>query len=247
MGRFFWQQTSILSSARFLFFAVVIAYFIPARGQVQQDLPTVDFVLGRVWANMEMAPFRLEGIIRTPSARHPVTLITGPRDMVYLMGGAEWDVRVQFSSDTARVFLRRNEKSEWKELAREAWDNSLLSSDITPRDLALDFLTWPDVRIIRLGNAKTLPAFIMEANSPDKKSLIRRVRYWISRDHFVVVQAEAYNENGHIVKRFDVNGVQRFGDFWTIKELRVATMIPGRNISSSRTFIEIARGIPIVD
>jgi len=60
------------------------------------------------------------------------------------------------------------------------------------------------------------------------------------------VQAEAYNAQGDVIRRFDVNGVQRFGDFWTIKELRIAEMIPKRNISRSRTFIEINGGRPIV-
>lgn len=246
MQKCFWGR---LRNFCVLFFLAsgVLGSALVSRGAASPELPSVDFIMGRVWANMEMAPFRLEGIIRTPTAKHPITLLTGQREMTYLMGGAEPDVRVQFSSDGARVQSRADEKSPWREMPRSVWDRPLLASDITPRDLALDFLAWPGARVIGRGNAKTLPAFILEADSPEKDSTIRSVRYWISTEHFVLVQAEAYDANGRVVKRFDVNGVQRFGEFWTIKELRVANMVPGRNISRSRTFIEIARGTPMLD
>lgn len=211
-----------------------------------EQLPSVNFILGRVITNLDMAPFRLEGIIRTQNKRHPLVLQTGPRQMTYLLGAGEPDLRVEFSRSRTRVLSRPNASSPWRELPQPLWDRPILGSDITPRDLALDFLSWPKVRVVGRGNAKTLPAYVLEAVSPQRNSPVSRVRFWISTEHFVLVQAEAYDTEGRVVKRFDVNGVQRFGDFWTVKELRVASMIPGRNLSRSRTFIEISRGAPML-
>jgi hypothetical protein len=229
---------------RFFFSAFAVVSLLTARAQEQTD---VNFILGRVWANMEMQPFELEGVIRHGSALHPIKLKTGPREMVYMLGGKQADIRVVFGSDKSQVFTRKCEGCKWTELPTSSWDSRVLGTDVTYRDLALDFLTWPEVKLLGRGNAKTLSAFILEAANPaGKNSNISRVRFWISSEHFVLVQAEAYNTQGDVVRRFDVNGVQRFGDFWTIKELRIAEMIPKRNLSRSRTFIEINSGMPIV-
>ena len=230
-----------------VFFLLVMSVFSAAISVKAQSLPSVDFILGKVWANMEMQPFELDGVIRHANMLHPLKLKTGSREMIYLFGREEPQVKVSFFSDAPEIYTRKDDEAKWTRLPVVAWDRPILGSDITYRDLALDFLTWPEVRLVGRANAKTLPAFVLETVNPaGSDSPISKVRYWVSSEHFVLVQAEAYNSHGEVIRRFDVNGVQRFGDFWTIKELRIAEMIPKRNISRSRTFIEINSGKPIV-
>ncbi len=53
---------------------------------------------------------------------------------------------------------------------------------------------------------------------------------------------DGYNANNQVVKRVEVNGVQKIGKAYVLKEMLVSTLLPGRDISSSRTWVKISGG-----
>ncbi len=214
---------------------------------VAQEVFDAESILLNLRNNLSMQLFELEGVIRHKKNFYPLTLKTGPNQMEYHFSGHEPKVRIIFTTPFSQVWIRSEREDQWKMLPEEGWDYRVLGTDVTYRDLALDFLNWRPVYLLGKGSAKTLPAYVLEAwNSSARPSGIEKVKFWVSCEHFVLVQAEAYNSDGEVVRRLDVNGVQRIGDFWTIKEMCIAEMIPKRNLSRSRTFIEINSGKQIL-
>lgn len=59
-----------------------------------------------------------------------------------------------------------------------------------------------------------------------------------------MLRVDAFNSQGQVIKRVEINGVMKVGDVYTIKEMMISDMIPGRDLSQSRTYIEIRDAKP---
>jgi hypothetical protein len=207
----------------------------------QGKVPSIEFVQARVWNNMKLQDFKLEGIIRTPKTIYPITLRTKGHELVYEFQDRPLQLRVVISPDASTVEKRSDSKSAWKPVTGKEKTQTILDSDITYEDLCLDFIRWEKVRPLGTDSIKTLPAWAFEA-TPNGESRYAKARYWISSEYYAFLRVDAYNAKNQVVKRVEVNGVQQIGKAYVIKEMQVSTLIPGRDISDSRTYIEIRTG-----
>lgn len=231
---------------RWGFFACLLVLLIStARAEPDPKgvIPPLEFVQSRLWNNMRLQDFKLEGVIRTPKKTYPITLRTRDREMIYEFKDRPLQLRVIISPVLSSIERRSNASDDWKEITGTERTKPILDTDITYEDLCLDFIRWDNVHPIGTDSIKTLSAWAFEAR-PDGISLYDKVRYWISSDFFAFLRVDAYNKQGQVIKRVEVNGVQQIGQAYVIKEMQISTLIPGRELSSSRTYVEIHEGKP---
>jgi hypothetical protein len=212
-----------------------------AAPSLDQPMPSQDFIMGRVWRNLELQDFTLSGILRTGSRQHALRLVTGGRSMNYIFPDDALDIKVRFLPDETEVLVKEGDKPERRWGAND-WQRTILETDITYEEVALRFLYWPEIRVAGVDSIKTLKAYAFDTEPGTVASQFARVRFWISAEHFALLRADAYDAGGQVVKRLEVNGVLQIGDAWVLKELQVATLIPGRDISRTRTYIDIRDG-----
>lgn len=124
-----------------------------------------------------------------------------------------------------RYFLSNNPKQLGKPLLPQEVMSPFAGSDFWPADLGLEFFYWPHQKIlsnIRIKMRKGVACRVLESRrQPASDFGYSRVLSWISREHFGLVYAEAYDSNGKRVKTFEVSGVQKIDGQWKVSELRI--------------------------
>jgi len=205
----------------------------------QESLPSLEFVMARVWKNFSMSNATMQGVLRTPSKTYPIEMQTKDREILLLVPEANLSVEIIFSSSNTSIKKGDGKGKNLKVVSPKDQKQSILDTDISFEDLALSFLNWPDIREIGTDNVKTLPAYVYEVDAPAGQSGYEKVRFWISSQYFALIKVDAMDKNGLLIKRVEVNGVQKVGNAWVIKEMQVSAFSPGRSSSKSKTYLEI--------
>jgi hypothetical protein len=208
-------------------------------------VPPIEFVQARVWQNMNLAHYVLEGVIRTEKNIHPIIMRTQGREMIYEFQDAPLQIRVMIGSETSIIETRASATEAWQPVPVEKKGKTILDTDICYEDLGLEFMRWPNVKPLGTDSIKTLPAWAFEA-VPTSGSHYAKAQYWISSEYAAFLRVDAFNANNEVIKRVEINGVQKIGAAYVLKEMQISNMIPGRELSKSRTYIEIRKGTPVM-
>jgi hypothetical protein len=231
-----WQVGSAAGLALWLG-CMSVAHAHDPKGKV----PPVEMMQARLWQNMQLQDFTLQGIIRSGKKVYPIILRTRDRVMVYEFKEEPLQLRVTLSAEQTVVEKRANSRAAWQVVSGSDRKQKILGSDITYEDLSLDFFRWDQVQPLGTDSIKTLAAWLFEAKPPGASNY-SKVRYWISSEYWAFLRVDAYNAKDQVIKRLEVNGVTEIGDAVVLKEMQISTMIPGRDISESRTYIEVQDG-----
>jgi hypothetical protein len=110
-------------------------------------------------------------------------------------------------------------------------------SDFWLADLGLDYLHWPEHRIVeelRIKMRKGRPCQVLESLNPSPGAGgYTRVRSWVDRETGRPIIAEAYGPGGELMKEFEVGGVTKVDGVWQLKNLEM------RDVArDSRTLLE---------
>lgn len=125
--------------------------------------------------------------------------------------------------------------------ARKLTGNELMvpfaGSDFWAVDLGLEFLYWPQQRVLKKEMRKSLFCDVLQSSNPcPAPGAYSRVLSWIAvnrPDDIVVVHAEAYDYQGKLLKEFDPKRVQKVNGVWQLEEMEIRNRQSG-----SRTRIE---------
>ena len=221
---------------------------IPSAGadpDTSRPTPPVGLIQARVFRNLRLQDFKLDGVLHTKKNIYPMVMRTRDQEMVFAFKEQPLQIRIVLDPDHAVVERRKGDADAWQPVSGKGMKETILDTDITYEDLGMGFIFWDRVNSIGCDSIKTLPAWCLEATPPDGvTSAYAKVRYWISSQYYAFLRVDGYNAKGEVVKRVEVNGITQIADAYVIKEMAVSTMIPGRELSASRTFIEIRDGAP---
>ncbi|MDR1146404.1 MAG: outer membrane lipoprotein-sorting protein [Verrucomicrobiales bacterium] len=209
-------------------------------------IPAPERLQDAMWQSGRLQDFKLEGFLHITTAKgkdlyHAVTMRTRDRLMVFEFNDRALQIRVIFMPNGSVIQRRQSADRDWELVAGKDRLARILDSDIAYEDLALDFFRWSTVKPVGTDSILTLPAWCYES-TPPIVSNYAKIRFWISSEYLAVLRADAYNADQQVVKRVEVNGVMKIEDTYTIKEMMVSTMMPGRDLSQSRTYIELRKG-----
>ncbi|MCS7062871.1 MAG: outer membrane lipoprotein-sorting protein [Methylacidiphilales bacterium] len=193
----------------------------------------------RILHHFQLEPLVLTGRMKTAQDSHPLILVTRDNQLTYRFPKHNLFFRVEFTKKGNKLFVKQAADAPWKTLEKEQYLDRILNSDATYEDLTLNFIHWSQTVALGPDTIKTVPALKYEASAPPgEKSSYSRIRYWVEAASFALLRADALNDKGQVIKRLEVNGVIRLGNVVVIKELQISSMIPGRDLSASRTYIE---------
>jgi hypothetical protein len=107
-------------------------------------------------------------------------------------------------------------------------------SDFWVADLGLAFLRWPDQRIVRTELRRSRSCRVLESFNPQPvPGTYSRVLSWLDVETDAVIQAEAYDLEGKLLKEFDPKKVKKINGQWQLEEMEISNVQTG-----SRTRIE---------
>jgi hypothetical protein len=98
----------------------------------------------------------------------------------------------------------------------------IAGSDLWVGDLGLEFVRWPDQRILKSEMRRGRSCKLLQSTNPKPDAGgYRRVLCWIDNDEGGIVQAEAYDEHNKLLKEFEPKDFKKSNGRWELKEVRI--------------------------
>jgi hypothetical protein len=102
-------------------------------------------------------------------------------------------------------------------------------SDFGLLDLGLEFLHWPQQRALRAEMIRSRPSRVLESVTPrPAPDSYARVLSWIDNETGGVLQAEAYDQQGKLLKKFTLGPIQKVEGQWRLREMRIRNARTGQ-------------------
>lgn len=144
----------------------------------------------------------------------------------------EW-ILIRHRNGESPSYLMANSKTlpmtdeEYQPLVKDDAMRPVGDSDFWVADLGLDFLHWPDQRIVpsKITMRKGIACKVLESARPTQSEKgYYKVRSWISSEYGGVIYAEAFDITNDKIKIFEVNDVEKIDGQWYLKELRIRNL-----------------------
>jgi len=139
------------------------------------------------------------------------------------------------SYNGARINPARSDSAEahW---SGTAWVHPFSGSDFWAVDLGLEFFHWPEQKVLpnttnlKRGRAYTL----LESTNPNPSTNgYSRVLSWIDTETGGILEAEAYDAQGKLLKEFEPKSFKKVNGQWELQEMEIRNVQTG-----SRTRLE---------
>ncbi len=95
-------------------------------------------------------------------------------------------------------------------------------SDFWIADLGLDFFHWPEQKILKHEMRRGRACQVLESTNPDPTPAgYSRVVSWIDNETLGIVQAEAYDAKGDLLKEFYPKSFKKVNGQWELQEMEI--------------------------
>lgn len=95
-------------------------------------------------------------------------------------------------------------------------------SDFWLADLGLEFLHWPGQRLVKKEIKRGEACDVLESTNPSPHANgYSRILAWVDQDSGGIVQAEAYDARGKLLKEFEPKGVTKVRGQWQVDEMLI--------------------------
>ena len=117
---------------------------------------------------------------------------------------------------------------------------SFAGSDFWLADLGLEFFHWPQQKILKKEFRRNCSCMVLESTNPDPApNGYSRVVCWIDEQSNGIVQAEAYDAQGKLLKEFYPKDIKKVKGQWQVQSLEIDNVQTG-----SRTRLEFGSKTP---
>lgn len=101
-------------------------------------------------------------------------------------------------------------------------DTSFAGSDFWLSDLGLEFFHWPEQRVLKWEMKRSFGCQVLESKNPKPTATnYSRVLSWIHQDTGALIQAEAYDARGKLLKEFRPTETEKVNGRHELKEMEI--------------------------
>jgi Outer membrane lipoprotein-sorting protein len=101
-------------------------------------------------------------------------------------------------------------------------------SDFSLADLGLEFLHWPDQRLLQKEMKRSRSCRVLESTNPHPVAGgYSRVKSWVDAESHGIVLAEAYDVKGEKVKEFAPKDFSKVNGQWQLEEMQISNTQTG--------------------
>jgi hypothetical protein len=203
-----------------------------------QDAPDARQILNTVRMNQTAQNRSLRGSLRTGGKTIPFTLVSSPGSIRYEFTDPSLILQLRLGAKDSR--LEEVTKGSVEKVTPARYNTRVRDTGITYEDLSLHFLYWQKAAVEGEQTMVLQKCWIVrvEPDSP-AESQYSKVLLWIGKNNGALMQAEAYDRNGKVIRRFKVISGQKTGEgLWILKEMRIESMT-GSPADRTPTYLEI--------
>jgi hypothetical protein len=107
-------------------------------------------------------------------------------------------------------------------------DVAFAGSDFWLSDLGLEFFHWPEQRVLKWEMKRSFGCRVLESKNPTPSpASYSRVRSWIHEETGALIQAEAYDTRGKLMKEFRPTETEKVNGRHELKEMEIENIQTG--------------------
>lgn len=205
--------------------------------EAARQLPPARFLLDQLLSRLPDQPVALQGTLHGPAGGKLRV------DMDILARGPEAHGRYRiadfFGAPAAQLEIRRpphappviriETGAPPHSVQTPSLNLNLPGSDLLWMDLTLGFLWWKDGKTIGLQELRGQSCYVVDLFSPNPaQDRYAAVRLWIDQVHGMLIQAEAQDPVGNLLRRVTIKSFRKIGEHWMIKDLEIRTLPDNR-------------------
>ncbi len=109
-------------------------------------------------------------------------------------------------------------------------------------DLSLSFIEWPNAKILgEEGIGGGQKAWKVRVTSPDGKGPYGTVDMWVHQGSGGMAKMEGWDKKGNLIKRFQIRSVQKVGEAYIPKEIRIETFVDNGKDTVGRVYMKFEK------
>jgi hypothetical protein len=176
-------------------------------------------------------------------------LRTGPKVTPFRLVLAGNVIRYEFSEPPQTLALRLGEKdSRLEEITKGGtervtparFDDKVRGTDISYEDISLRFLYWSKATVEGEQTMLLRKSWKVRVEPPaSADSQYSRVQLWIDKESGGLMQAEAFDQQGRLARRFKVVSGQKIDGAWMLKQMRIEAASAESSKDRTPTYLEI--------
>jgi len=191
--------------------------------------PNAEEILASARLNPAGQHMVLDASLKGDRTKTPFTITVADGAVRYSFQDPEQELILKIDDNGPVLSERSGGKTAPVRPAR--FDENVRNSGLTFEDLTFRFLYWKNPKLIGDEQLVTGPAWKLELQAP-RDSQYGAVRLWIGKDNGALFKVEGYDKKGVLLRDFQVIQVQKLGDQWMLKNMRVRLKNPETNKTS---------------
>jgi hypothetical protein len=142
-------------------------------------------------------------------------------------------VNLDLSQEPAQL---TNVQSGGKEEVRlSQYGERVRNFDLNYEDLSLRFLYWKQAQLLGEDSISGQKMWKLRVTSPDGRGPYGTVDIWVHQKSGGMAKMEGWDKQGKFIKRFEIISVQKAGETWVPKKMKIQTLDPNSSYKSPKT------------
>jgi Outer membrane lipoprotein-sorting protein len=218
--------------------SLVISLALIATTQAAQP-PSAKEILESVRMLESRQQIDLDGQLREDEKVIPFHITQNGPSIRYSFTDPDEVLQLRLGENGSRLDLVTDENAQ--KFPPEKLKEKVRDTGITYEDLTLEFLYWPNARVLGDETVRTRSCWKLQVVSDSHDSQYWNVVIWVDKASGALMRMDGYDWDGKIAKRFEVVSAQKIDNRWFLKQMRVEEMKPGTTKVQARTYLEIKK------
>ena len=196
-------------------------------------------ILKAVRLNQAAQHQSLRGALRMGGKTIPFRLVSEGSTIRYEFSDPAQTIQLKLLEKDSRLEEITGGKTE--KVTPRRYDERVRDTDISYEDLSMRFLYWPEAAMHGEQTMLLQKCWIIRVEPGKSGSQYSKVDLWISKKTGALMQAEAFDGNDKLARKFKVISGQPIGDgLWILKEMRIESF-EGRSQDRTPTYLDIEK------
>jgi hypothetical protein len=201
---------------------------------------TAEEILRIVRLSYALQNHKMNGRLRDDATGRvePLTLTMENRVMRFLfMNEPKEIVHLDLSTEPATFYQVRAGGSA--QVQGNQYGSSVRGMAFNYEDLSLRFLYWPRPQFMGEGRVSGQKCWIVRVTNPGTDGPYYVVDIWVHKGSGGAAKMVAYDRNSKVIKKYNVNSIQKVDDTTVLKELKIETLNPFNGEIKARTYMTL--------
>jgi hypothetical protein len=201
---------------------------------------TAEEILSIVRRSYALQNHKMNGQLRDDATgrTEPLTLTMKNQVMRFLFTNPPKEI-VHLDLNTSPATLYQVRAGGSAQVEGDQFAASVRGMAFNYEDLSLRFLYWPRPQLMGEGRVSAQKCWIVRVTNPGKDGPYYVVDIYVHQGSGGAAKMEAYDRNSKVVKRYQVNKVQKVDNATVLKELKIETVNPFNGEIKGRTYMTL--------